>query len=179
MKNKSVLLFKCAVFAVLLIGSSSFNAVFAAPFDVFSENPFSINPNLNLENQETEIFSLVNSERARKNLPPVEWDGELAKLARNYSKQMARERFFDHFDRSGTSVVERAENARIGKWSKIGENLFLCEGIDRFSFTAVKGWMKSPTHRKNILDRSWTDSGIGIARSRSGQIYVTQVFIKR
>jgi uncharacterized protein YkwD len=51
--------------------------------------------------------------------------------------------------------------------------------VDDFSFLAIKGWMKSPTHKENILDEGWTDSGIGIAASQNGQVYVTQIFIEK
>jgi uncharacterized protein YkwD len=89
---------------------------------------------------------------------------------------MAREGFFDHIDGNGNSVVERAGRARISGWSKIGENLFLCEATDQFSDLAIRGWMRSATHRHNILDPDWNSTGIGIAFARNGDIYVTQIF---
>lgn len=134
---------------------------------------------LNLEDEELEIFGLINQERRKKGLSELYWDSDLAKMARNYSKKMARENFFDHYDADGESVIERAKKAKIGGWSKIGENLFFAESLSNYTGFAVKGWMRSPTHRANILDRAWTDSGIGIAKTRDGKIYVTHVFVKR
>lgn len=125
---------------------------------------------------EYEIFRLINNERSRSRLGPLEWDDELAHIARRYSRQMAREGFFSHHDRDGRSVVERAEKAR---WSSIGENLFMCEGLQDFTTFSVRGWMKSPSHRKNILTREWTDTGIGVYRTRDDRVYVTQVFVRR
>lgn len=109
----------------------------------------------------------------------LEWDGDLARLARDYSEKMARGGFFDHHDSDGATVVERAHNARVKNWSKIGENLFYCENVEEFSRLAVRGWMKSPTHKDNILDRDWNRSGIGVYAARGNRIYVTQVFIER
>ncbi|NYC93835.1 uncharacterized protein YkwD [Clostridium acetobutylicum] len=43
----------------------------------------------------------------------------------------------------------------------------------------MNGWMNSPGHRANILGRQYREIGVGAARSRSGKIYWTQVFIKR
>ena len=126
---------------------------------------------------EIEVFELVNRERARARMSGLEWDDRLAALARNYSRQMAREGFFAHHDRNGRSVGDRARAARIN-WSGIGENLFVCEAHSYFTTTAVKGWMKSPGHRTNILNRRWTATGIGIATSRDGSIFVTQVFTR-
>ena len=129
--------------------------------------------------EETQIFALVNRERGRKGLGELVWDDQLAAVARAYSRQMAREAFFDHFDGNGNSIVERAESAGVRGWRRIGENLFFCEGYERFDRLAVRGWMDSPTHRDNILDRKYNASGIGIAQSRAGEIYITQVFIQR
>ncbi len=132
----------------------------------------------NLSNDENEIYNLINEERQKKGLRELYWDNNLAQLARDYSRKMAKESFFSHFDRDGNSVVERAKDANVKNWNKIGENLFFCEGYNDFDMLAVRGWMNSPEHRQNILDRQYTTTGIGIAQSRNGQIYITQVFIK-
>ena len=125
---------------------------------------------------ETEVFQLVNRERSKARLGTLEWDDQLAKLARDYSRQMAREGFFDHYDRQGRTVTDRA--ARLPNWSEIGENLFVCEDHEYFTRTALRGWLESPTHRTNMLDRNWTATGIGIATARDGRIFVTQVFTR-
>jgi len=127
-------------------------------------------------NDEYEIFELVNRERSRSRLSYLEWDDGLARIARNFSRQMAKEGFFSHADRQGRTVVQRADDT---EWSKIGENLFMCGGMDNFTAFSVRGWMRSSSHRKNILDREWTDTGIGVYRTRDDKIFVTQVFIRR
>ena len=126
--------------------------------------------------EEREIFRLVNVERSRSRLGSLHWDDDLALLARNFSRRMARDRFFDHVDPDGKSVVERAEDAGLRNWRRIGENLFVTERIDGFSEFAVHGWLRSPSHRQNILDRKWTATGVGIAIDRRGNIFITQVF---
>ncbi len=133
----------------------------------------------NLSDDENEIFDSINRERRKKGLGELAWDARLAQLARAYSKKMAKDSFFSHWDRDGKSVVERVTASNIKDWNKIGENLFYCEGYGDFDELAVRGWMNSPDHRRNILDRQFTTTGIGIAQSRDGKIYITQVFIKR
>ena len=123
---------------------------------------------------ESDVFELVNRERSRARLRPLVWDDRLAEVARNYSRRMAREGFFDHYDPNGKTVMDRA--SRLKNWSDIGENLFVCDETPDYARTAITGWMKSPTHRTNLLDRSWTATGIGIATARDGSIFVTQVF---
>ena len=123
---------------------------------------------------ETDVFALVNRERSRARLESLAWDDDLAEVARNYSRRMAREGFFDHYDPNGKTVMDRA--SRLRGWSSIGENLFVCDGHTAFAATAIRGWMNSKTHRTNMLDRGWTATGIGIATARNGSIYITQVF---
>lgn len=125
---------------------------------------------------EFEIFQLINRERSKARLSALEWDDRVASVARNYSRQMARENFFDHYDPEGRTVIERAAKLR---WSKIGENLFMGDEIPNFEAFAVKGWMRSTTHRNNILDREWNATGIGVYKTNDDRIYVTQVFTSR
>jgi len=134
--------------------------------------------NGNLSNEELKIHYLVNNERRKKGLTDLYWDEDLAKMARAFSKKMARESFFSHFDRDGNSVVERIKDSNIKGWNKIGENLFFCEGYNSFDALAVRGWMNSSEHRRNILDRQFTTTGIGVAQTPDGRIYITQVFIR-
>jgi uncharacterized protein YkwD len=128
---------------------------------------------------DNEIFILINAERARNGLNRLFWDEDLADIARDYSKKMADEDFFGHFDSNGQSVVERAKAAKLKHWSKIGENLFSIDGLDKFDGFTVEKWMESTMHRNNILDKDWTTTGIGIVKSASGEFFITQVFIKR
>ena len=135
--------------------------------------------NKNFDTDEDEIFDLVNSERQKNNLNELAWDNQLSEIARNYSRQMADENFFDHFDPQGADVVMRAKQANLKHWSKIGENLFSVANLRNFDRFAVKNWMLSPTHRQNILDADFNTAGIGIAESASGEVFITQVFIRR
>lgn len=135
------------------------------------------NSNKNYGGDERLIHSLINSERRKKNLNQLYWDDALARLARDYAGKMARQNFFGHYDNGGT-IASRARSSNIYGWRKLGENLFYCEQITDFDDLAVQRWMKSAGHRQNILDKSWTATGIGVAASGS-KIYIAQVFIQR
>lgn len=160
-KPKSIIFVMSAV--IIINFAVSNQIVFAEKFD----------------DEEFQIFQLVNAERYKIRLNNLEWDDKLAEIARDYSQKMAREHFFEHADSNGKTVVDRVKERRVKNWSKIGENLFLCSGIKKIDTFSVRGWMKSPTHRQNILDESWTTTGIGIAESKDGKIFITQVFIER
>lgn len=127
---------------------------------------------------EKKILDLVNEERRKRRLTSLVWDSKLASLARSYSSKMARENFFGHKDKQGSTLIQRAKDFNITNWSGIGENLYSCKGYDDPTEPAVSGWMKSPGHRSNMLNNSWKSTGIGIAKASDGKIYVTQVFMK-
>lgn len=133
----------------------------------------------NFARDERRVFDLINQERRQNGLNELNWDPQLARLARDYSQKMARENFFSHHDSEGNSVESRARLMRIKNFSKIGENLFYSEGYRNPPAIAVRGWMRSPGHRRNILDRGYQETGIGIAESPDGEIYITQVFLER
>lgn len=133
----------------------------------------------NLSGMAKDIFQKINYERKRKKLEPLMWDEKLGKLAKDYSETMAEEGFFDHIDNDGNSVAERAENNKIKGWTKIGENLFQCWGYEKPAETAVKGWLKSPSHRDNIYDVDWTHTGIGVYQTDDGEYFMTQVFMTK
>lgn len=128
--------------------------------------------------EEYEIYELINNRRYQSRLRRLEWDDDVAEMARRYSAEMARGNFFSHHDRRGRSVVDRAENFGLRGWTIIGENLFFSEGYGDFSNLAVNGWLRSSTHKKNMLNPQWTTTGIGIVSDRAGRIYITQVFLK-
>lgn len=134
---------------------------------------------VDFKNDVFEILVLINQERAKSGLSQLILDDDVSDIARDYSERMAKENFFAHIDVEGNGILERAKTARLKNWSKIGENLFSVIGEANYNAFAVKNWMKSPTHRQNILNKEWTTTGIGIAKSKDGEIYITQIFIKR
>lgn len=174
-------------FAVLVLFVSVFsNRITLAKSQTIPLSNFSVN-NLpaeyvfttNLSGITKSVFQKVNYQRKLKKLKPLMWNEELGKLAYDYSEQMATEDFFEHIDNDGNSIVERAEDYDLKDWTKIGENLFQCEGYEDPAEIAVKSWIKSPTHRVNMFDREWTHTGIGVYKKRDGMTYITQVFLKR
>lgn len=149
----------------------------AAPFDFqpnISTNAVAVYLDRDIE---LKVFNLINAERNKRNLRSMTFDTRLSKVARSHSLAMAKENFFSHYGSDGSTVVDRAKDFKITNWRKIGENLFTCRGYDDPETVAIRGWLKSPSHRKNMLSSSWTSTGIGVAISKDGDIYITQVFV--
>lgn len=120
-------------------------------------------------------FDGVNAERVRAGLEPLKWNEGLATAARDHALRMAGHDFFSHQDPVYGSLAERL-NRRGFAWRMCAENIFMAEGYKDPVPKAVEGWMNSPGHRQNILERKLTDSGVGTAVTASGRRYFVQVF---
>lgn len=184
----AILKFKITLFfAVLVLFISVFaNRVVLAKsqtivtYDLSTNNlPAEFVYTTNLSGLTKKVFQKINFERKRRRLKPMLWHKDLANLAYEYSKKMAEENFFDHYDKNGNSIVERVEDYEINDWLKVGENLFQGDGYRKMADVAVQGWLKSPTHRRNIFDKEWTHTGIGVYKSKRNGTYITQVFMKK
>jgi uncharacterized protein YkwD len=128
---------------------------------------------------ERRAFELINDERRARGQQPLLWDGELTRLARQHSENMARRNFFSHTDPEGLDTADRAAVGGVCGWRAIAENIAYNQGFDDPVGFAVERWMQSPKHRENILRNSFTHAGIGVSRAADGRVYLTQVFVAR
>ena len=128
---------------------------------------------------ERRAFELVNRERQRRGLSPLEWDGGLVRLARFHSQNMARDGYLSHVDRDGLDLKARARAVGLQGWRALGENIAYNQGYDDPTAFAVERWMVSEKHRENALSGEYTHAAVGIARASDGTFYFTQVFMRR
>ena len=126
-----------------------------------------------------DVLQKVNLERKKAGLSALVWEEKISAMALEYSKRMAKDDFFSHFDPDGKSIVDRAEAAELTNWNKIGENLFHSKRVASPVEIAIDGWNESKTHKENMLDPVWTHTGIGVHKTKGGDTYITQVFIQR
>ncbi len=126
---------------------------------------------------ESKAFALINQKRLDRGLVKLVWNNQAARLARQHSKNMAQNDFFSHAGLNGEMVDERATEFGATDWEAIGENIAFCQGFTNPAEFVVGRWMLSTGHRENILNRIWTESGIGMAKTSDGKYYFTQVFI--
>jgi uncharacterized protein YkwD len=128
---------------------------------------------------ERRAFDLINRERQRRGLSPLAWDGDLVRLARYHSQNMARGGYLSHVERDGLDLKGRAQALGLHGWSTLGENIAYNQGYDDPTGFAVERWMVSEKHRENALSGEYTHAAVGIARASDGTYYFTQVFMKR
>ena len=128
---------------------------------------------------EQRTFDLINAARRERGATPLLWDGELCRLARLHSENMARQGFFSHNGPDGQDTDGRARSAGVRGWRSLGENIAYNMGYDDPAAFAVERWMRSAKHRENILNAGFTHSGLGIAKAADGRVFFTQVFLTR
>ena len=105
------------------------------------------------------VVAAMNRERAAHGLRPLRLESRLSMAAEDRVGDMMRKHYFDHVSPDGlqpfTWVRKRGYSYRI-----VGENLAL--GY-RTSQSVVTGWMSSPGHRENVLQRQFDEVGIAVA----------------
>lgn len=125
---------------------------------------------------EAQVRQRINEIRQKQGLSQLRNNEKLARVARNYSQQMAEKNFFSHTSPEGSTMVQRVKSAEI-YYLMLGENLFMCTNVPQPVPSAVQGWMDSPGHRKNILRPEYRETGIGVWR-KGNSYYITQLFMR-
>ncbi len=125
---------------------------------------------------EQKAFKLLNQKRVEIGLSPLVWSESMAKIARLHSYNMATFKFFSHKGLDGLQVDGRATSLGLNKWQGIGENIAYNRGFSNPVEFAVERWMLSDSHRENLLDKRWRESAVGIAVTKDGTYYFTEVF---
>ncbi len=154
--------------------------------EIIAANPHIKNPNLiypgqkitiptvTTAAQENEVARLVNIERAKVGLPALKINWELSRVARYKSADMANKRYFSHNSPTYGTPFQMMESFGL-RFSAAGENIAYGQ---RTPAEVMRDWMNSPGHRNNILSRSYTEIGVGLAKNKNGVCYWTQMFIK-
>jgi uncharacterized protein YkwD len=106
---------------------------------------------------------LLNRQRRARGLAPLRSNSRLQVAATRYSRQMVRQRFFDHTAPDGTTFDQRVRAAGYVRFQTLAENIAWGSGLQATPARIVNGWMHSSGHRRNILDGALREIGIGIA----------------
>lgn len=121
----------------------------------------------------SEVFSLINSERASNGLSALSYSAEAAAVAQAKAEDMAANNYFSHTSPTYGSAFDMLKSAGIS-YSSAGENI--AKG-QKSPSAVMNSWMNSSGHRANILSSSYGLVGVGCAADSSGTLYWVQVFI--
>jgi uncharacterized protein YkwD len=142
---------------------------------------------------ELKLFERINQERIKYGLPPLKWNEELSEVARAHSIEMAENNYFAHEGLDCKKVDYRVSKKGIF-YTIVGENLLQISLINNYLYDpktleirkreyrtldelveeSVKSWMDSPGHRKNILNKDFDETGIGIAIQNVPKVYMEE-----
>jgi uncharacterized protein YkwD len=122
------------------------------------------------------ILELTNAERKKKDLPPLQANALLCKVAQQHSENMAKQGKMEH-NLDGKTPLKRLQAAGY-KYYRAYENIGAGDA-DVPLEDLMKAWMDSKGHRENILNTVCVEIGLGIARDKDGEVYYTQLFGKQ
>lgn len=150
------------------------------------------------------IHDLTNAERTSRGLPPLSSHSGASAAAAHHSRDMAQRGYFDHkskglFRRTNPSqrmasygfqprmsaeniaMVPTFNSQIVQSTSGRSRQTVASDynGYGRLAQYAMQEWMRSPGHRKNILNPQLTTMGVGVAIGMRGDVpyvYLTQNF---
>lgn len=109
-----------------------------------------------------ELFSLTNQERVKQNLSPLTLNSKLSEAAAKKALHMLANNYWAHFAPDGTSPWYFIKNSGYN-YTYAGENL--AKGFTASS-DVVAAWMKSPTHRENMVSPKYSDVGFAVVEGK-------------
>jgi uncharacterized protein YkwD len=109
------------------------------------------------------VLNILNEIRSNHDLKPLRLDPSLSRKARRHSLRMAERGELFHSDLEAV--------LRGYPWNVAGENV----GAGWRLRAVIRAWMRSPEHRRNILDRRFKVTGIGGVKVE-GTLWLTVIF---
>jgi uncharacterized protein YkwD len=111
-------------------------------------------------------FCLINMVRVHHHLAPLVLNTDLRDSATGHSDSMVVNGYFAHEGPGGSvdSRISRAGYLNRARAFTIGENIAAGSGPEGSPWAILEDWLHSPPHRANILDPSYRDAGVGVAR---------------
>ncbi|MBP9727862.1 MAG: hypothetical protein KBD27_00630 [Candidatus Moranbacteria bacterium] len=110
----------------------------------------------------SEVVALVNSARERVSLPGLTENAQLSEAARAKAEDMIKNDYFSHTSPKGVEPWYWIKQAGY-QYQAAGENLAI-------NYTNAKeqheAWMKSTTHRANILNTRYQEIGVAVVKGK-------------
>lgn len=161
-----------AIGAGLLIASTNGGVTNLIP-PILTNNSYKLaQNNLNSANLETQVFQQINQYRVNQKLLTLTRNPSIDKQARIHSQNMASGKVpFSHKD-----FDKRVKAVNI-TYRAVAENVAYNQGVQDPATTAVRGWLTSQGHLKNIRG-DYNLTGIGVAINNKGEIFFTQIFLQ-
>ena len=119
---------------------------------------------------ERDLLAAVNQARRNQGLEPLRWDESLAAAARRHAAVMAEHHSAQHAFGGEPGLSARVKQAGA-HFSWLSENVTQGPSAE-FIHTQ---FMRSPSHRANILDMDMNSIGVGVVE-QDGQLFAVEDF---
>lgn len=153
-KNKTLILIPTFV---ILIG------IFLSPQTAFFANI-----------KATRIIELTNIERQKNGATSLKINQLLTQAAEKKAKAIFKQQVFKH--NLGNKKFSKWVQEENYKYAYVGENLAIDFSTNR---GVIKAWLASPSHRKNLLNKNFSEIGVAVVEGKfKGEIstVVVQIF---
>lgn len=119
------------------------------------------------------ILALVNLERQQRGLQPLRLSQQLNQAAQAKATDMIEDGYFAHVTNTDTPWSFIDASGYI--YTHAGENLARNYTTNQ---AVVEAWMNSPTHKANILNQQYSETGLAVitAQTNSPQPVIVQMF---
>lgn len=124
--------------------------------------------------REQQLLDLVNRERSKAGLQPLEWNAQLAQAALAHTRLLAHNRDLSHQFPGEPPLQERVGSTSL-RFNSVAENVAEAPTVP----VAHDALMHSPGHRANILHPDYNAVGIAIVSvqmEHGEELFVTQDF---
>jgi uncharacterized protein YkwD len=131
---------------------------------------------------EDELLDEVNDARDEHDVPALAIHAGMMRAARDHAAELASRHVLDHtsVQAGRETLAKRLAAAGAPNWTLAGENLIQLPFTSTdVAAEAIRGWLDSPSHRQQMLETSYTDTGIGVVRDAHGDWFIVQLFIRR
>jgi hypothetical protein len=110
-----------------------------------------------------DLTAMTNADRAAARLKALSTAGDLQSLAQKKADELAKAGRLSHTSNLGS---------KVSGWRRVGENV----GRGPALRDIQTAFMNSPSHRDNIIDRGFTQLGVGVTFDGKEYLYVAVIF---
>lgn len=118
-----------------------------------------------LDNKASEVFTMINDERTKNGLQPLQWREDMSTAAT--IRTMESMTLWSHTRPDGSPWWTADDELLYGE--NLGKEFKTPKGV-------MKAWMKSKSHADNILNKDYTGVYVKVMESSDGILYWTQEF---
>ena len=133
-------------------------------------------PDPALAGLEATLIQQVNAVRELHHLVPLQRTADLDAVARAHSRDMVSRGYVAHESPEGANAMHRLAQAKLEGFSLAAENIGATDRPGP-NHEIVSSWLRSPTHRSNLLSPPFNATGVGIAAAPDGRLIYTQLYV--